>query len=62
MRSRNIQLGINGERFVFSLFERTMGKKRLEKGWYQVKHQLVITHKSSYAGSVEKLRQNQKTN
>ena len=39
MRSRNIQLGINGERFVFSLFERTIGKKRLEKGWYQIKHQ-----------------------
>ena len=39
MRSRNIQLGINGERFVVSAFERIIGKRRLEKGWYQIKHQ-----------------------
>jgi len=32
-------LGINGERFVTSVFERLIGKKRLQKGWYQIKHQ-----------------------
>lgn len=37
--SRNEVLGKNGEKFVNNVFERLIGKKRLKKGWYKIKHQ-----------------------
>jgi hypothetical protein len=39
IESRNIQLGKNGERFAVSIFEQIIGKRRIQRGWYNIKHQ-----------------------